>query len=608
MANRNFWAAMLAVALAFGMAVVGCDNGDPSDPALTGTISIIGTAQVGQTLTTNTVLGGSGTIFYQWKRGNTAAGTFSNITGAYTASYLLVEADLDKYIVVTVTRSGNSGSVTSSPTTVVVTNTLPALTGSVTITGTTTVGQTLTANTDSLGGTGTISYQWKRGNSATVAGTNITDATASTYTLVAADEARYITVTVTRSGNSGNVTSDPTNAVAAAPALTGTVSIIGTAKIGQTLTANTASLGGSGTISYQWRRAIGGSYSDITGANEGTYLLTTDDFNRYIAVVVTRAGNSGSVTSAATNPVADVMIWTQVSQSIFSSTNVINSVAHNGINLWVVIGTTSGGSLIASSTDGSTWTSSISIPQGVDGVSAYGGGRWIAGISYKGMWTSTTGQVSSWTQINVGSIFNASNERINDIAYGDSRWIVIGRNSNMMATSTDDGTTWTSVVSPLTTTTSIAYGNNRWVMVGLGNMATSTDGTNWTPIDVSSIFSGANSIYTVAYANNLWIAAGSGGRMATSTDGINWTRVPGTPFGTGTIRTVANGNNKWVAAATESYWEGGGSRIAFSSDGINWTSVANTTFGNNQVNSVAFGNGKWVAVGEGGKIAYANDD
>ena len=30
MANRNFWAAMLAVALAFGMAVVGCDN-EPAD-------------------------------------------------------------------------------------------------------------------------------------------------------------------------------------------------------------------------------------------------------------------------------------------------------------------------------------------------------------------------------------------------------------------------------------------------------------------------------------------------------------------------------------------------------------------------------------------------
>ena len=39
------------------------------------------------------------------------------------------------------------------------------------------------------------------------------------------------------------------------PALSGTVSIDGIAQVGQTLTANTGKLGGSGIISFQWMRS-----------------------------------------------------------------------------------------------------------------------------------------------------------------------------------------------------------------------------------------------------------------------------------------------------------------------------------------------------------------
>jgi len=79
-------------------------------------------------------------------------------------------------------------------------------------------------------------------------------------------------------------------------ALTGTVSISGTAQVGQTLTANTSTLGGSGTISYQWRR---GGDTDI-GSNTNTYTVQTADIGSIITVIVTRSGNSGSVTSTPT--------------------------------------------------------------------------------------------------------------------------------------------------------------------------------------------------------------------------------------------------------------------------------------------------------------------
>jgi hypothetical protein len=80
---------------------------------------------------------------------------------------------------------------------------LPVLTGMVSITGSAQVNQTLMANTFALGGEGNITYQWKR-NGVTVIGSNI-----STYAVQYADVGSIITVTVTRSGNSGSITSSP---------------------------------------------------------------------------------------------------------------------------------------------------------------------------------------------------------------------------------------------------------------------------------------------------------------------------------------------------------------------------------------------------------------
>jgi len=349
-----------ALVMAIGFSMAACGGGGGGDPVLTGTVSISGTAEAGQTLTANTtLLDGSGAITYQWKRGTA-------VIGANSSVYQLTTADIGGTITVTVTRSGYSGSITSAPTAVVTNPSLPALTGTVSIDGTAEVGQTLMANTSSLGGSGTITCQWKRGG--TVIGTS------SSYTVQAADVGSTITVTVTRSDNSGHVISDPvvvidpslstlsgtitispdtgviigteltatyngnetvsyqwkkdgvnvginsnkytpteagsyavtvnvtgynpktSNSVTVtSPALTGTVSIIGIAQVDQTLTANTYLLGGSGDITYLWKR--GGT---VIGTNDSSYTVQTVDVGSTITVTVTRSGYSGSVTSVPT--------------------------------------------------------------------------------------------------------------------------------------------------------------------------------------------------------------------------------------------------------------------------------------------------------------------
>ena len=92
-------------------------------------------------------------------------------------------------------------------------------TGEPTITGTIRVGETLTANTTDLSDSdglnnATFTYQWLADDA------DITDATGSTYALVAADEGKTIKVRVTFTDDSGHqetLTSTATVAVASAP-------------------------------------------------------------------------------------------------------------------------------------------------------------------------------------------------------------------------------------------------------------------------------------------------------------------------------------------------------------------------------------------------------
>ncbi|MEA4806856.1 Ig-like domain-containing protein [Acetobacterium wieringae] len=75
----------------------------------------------------------------------------------------------------------------------------------VAITGTTTVGSTLTATITPTGAT--VGYQWQRGDTATGSFDNISSATAATYVLTGADQGKYIKVVATGTGNfTGTVT------------------------------------------------------------------------------------------------------------------------------------------------------------------------------------------------------------------------------------------------------------------------------------------------------------------------------------------------------------------------------------------------------------------
>jgi hypothetical protein len=185
-----------------------------------------------------------------------------------------------------------------------------APTGSVTISGTAREGQTLTAaNTlADADGLGTITNQWKR------AGAAISGATSSTYELVQADVGSAISVTASYTDGQGtaeSVSSSATSAVANVnDAPTGSVTISGTAREGETLTAaNTlADVDGLGTIAYGWNRAG----AAISGATSNSYELVQADVGSAISVTASYTDGQGtaeSVTSSATSAVKALPVY-----------------------------------------------------------------------------------------------------------------------------------------------------------------------------------------------------------------------------------------------------------------------------------------------------------
>ena len=200
-------------------------------------------------------------------------------------------------------------------------------------------------------------------------------------------------------------------------------------------------------------------------------------------------------------------------------------------------------------------------------------------------------------------------------------WIASGNtptyNTTRLAKS-NNGTSWNGISYPWTNDyyfNDIAYGkdgagNNLWVAVGIitgAQLATSTDGTNWTKATPAAFGSG----YGIAYGKDgsgvgLWVCACQtsgttpGNSIATSPDGINWTGQgrKGFLYGASEIAYGKDGlgNGLWIASSE--------SRIIKSTNGTTWTttysidyfsSIKTIKYGKNGA-----GTGLWILGGTGG--------
>ena len=193
--------------------------------------------------------------------------------------------------------------------------------GAPVIDGTAQVGESLTADTTGIedgNGLDRVQFRLHWVSNDGSADAEITGATGSSYTLVAADEGKTVKVRVSftdRGGYAESLTSAATDTVSFAvqqqvannPA-TGAPAVNGNAQVGETLTADTSGIADADGLtnvsySYQWIANDGTNDTDITGATDSGYILATADEGRTIKVKVSftdDAGHGETLTSAAT--------------------------------------------------------------------------------------------------------------------------------------------------------------------------------------------------------------------------------------------------------------------------------------------------------------------
>jgi hypothetical protein len=190
------------------------------------------------------------------------------------------------------------------------------------ISGTPTVGQTLTANDGTWTNSPTsFAYQWLRCNGGGNNCADVANGTQKSYTLVGADAGNTIRVRVTATNADGSASAQSAQTATVAPASssaapknTAPPTVSGTAKVGQTLSADPGSWSGNPTsFAYQWQHcdADVAVCSNIVGATSKTYLIQSGDLGYRLRVMVTARNAKGSATTpsaltAIVTPVATI--------------------------------------------------------------------------------------------------------------------------------------------------------------------------------------------------------------------------------------------------------------------------------------------------------------
>jgi hypothetical protein len=155
----------------------------------------------------------------------------------------------------------------------------------------------------------------------------------------------------------------------------------------------------------------------------------------------------------------------------------------------------------------------------------------------------------------------------------------------------------------------VAYGNDVFVAgsyAGSGDAAYSIDGVNWVSRDGTATTFGTNSFNRIRFLNNKFYAVGSAGTMAWTSNGVTWTAITQSEIN-GKINDIAYGKEMLIIV-------GDGGAMAYSEDdGGNWTSNNQTSIfkhsggGAVNINSIVYAAGKFMAVGQSGTAAVSFD-
>ncbi|MBS0631586.1 MAG: immunoglobulin domain-containing protein [Verrucomicrobia bacterium] len=282
-------------------------------PVITAQPAATASVNAGKSLTLTVTATGNPAPAYQWYLGATP------IAGATGASYTIgaaTSADVGSY---TVQVSNSQGTVTSTAAVVTV-NVAPTITTQP-LSATVTAGQNATFSVVASG-TGTLTYQWKKG---TTALQGQTGATLVLQSVTSGDAGSYA---VDVANAVGLVTSSAATLTVNTPPAFTTNPTGQTVLVGATVTF-TAAASGSPAPTYQWRK----NGVDIAGATSATYTIASaqlSDAGEYTVVItnaVTSVTSPGAVLVFNTAPAFTTQ---PASQSVTAGTNVTFTAAASG--------------------------------------------------------------------------------------------------------------------------------------------------------------------------------------------------------------------------------------------------------------------------------------
>ena len=322
-------------------ATVTATTGESMNNSASGVPIITGTVRVGETLTAD-VSGisdsdglTSATFSYQWLTGG------ADISGATDATYILVDADIGRTISVTVSftdDAGNEESLTSAATAVVASAPASPLTASLENTPSSHYGENAFAFDLRFSEELSVSYRTLRDHAFTVSGGTVRKAgrleqgSNSGWRITVQPnvngEVTVILPVTTDCTDQGAICTEDGRKLSSRLELTvsgpesqqqpvqnspstGTPTITGTARVGETLTADASGIVDEDgldnvSFSYQWISNDGNADTDILEGTASTYTLADADEGRTIKVTVSftdDAGNDETLTSTATGEV-----------------------------------------------------------------------------------------------------------------------------------------------------------------------------------------------------------------------------------------------------------------------------------------------------------------
>jgi hypothetical protein len=170
--------------------------------------TVSGTPEVGQTLTAapGTWSNAPTAFAYSWQRCDSAGANCTD-TGSTGLTYTVTAADTGTTLRVEVTATNAFGPTRATSSVTVPVAGPPAASAPPAISGSASVGGVLTATTGTWAGSPTsFAYQWQRCDAAGLSCTAIDGATASAYTVDAADSGSTLRVAVTASNSHGSAT------------------------------------------------------------------------------------------------------------------------------------------------------------------------------------------------------------------------------------------------------------------------------------------------------------------------------------------------------------------------------------------------------------------